>query len=412
MDPTLVKLIEVKDGGDLATQVSKRHEEISAVGKRVKEHQDLEAAKRSNDDMRSSMAAYDATDPSLFAPKSDSSDDDGDDGGKPSKVVSVGQAFVKSKAYEMAKAGLASGLIELPGTSAKSIVEGSKALFRENDGFAPEHTRIDLVVPAARRPIELIDMMRVFPTSQISVDYMLQTVFTDAAAERDEAGAYAEAEMSTRSSKSRFATSASNSCDRQSLMDVPGIRAMLDDELMFMARRRLDTQIVNGNGTGQNITGTFNVAGIGVQPKGADNIPDALYKARTVAEVTGRSVPNLFIIHPTTWQNVRLLKTNDGHYIWGPPSSAGPDDLWGMPVVRTTAVPEAKALVGDYAMFARIHVLRNALRGNWSQRRRLQQWSDDHSRRRPRSGCSHPPGGVCRGHRPSVIPRRREGLWP
>ena len=231
MDPTTVKSIEVKDGGDLAMQITQRHEEISKVGKRVKMFQDVDAAKRQNDTIRSSLAAYDATDPSKFSPKNVDSDDDGKDGGdKLPEAVSAGEAFVKSDAYKMAKAGLASGLVELKGTSAKRIIEG-KALFRENDGFAPETTRIGLVVPIARRPIELLDMMRIFPSNQVAVEYMEQTLLTDAAAERDEAGEYAEGGIryTERTVPIRNIGIRLPVTDNQ-LADEPGIRAMIDEE--------------------------------------------------------------------------------------------------------------------------------------------------------------------------------------
>jgi HK97 family phage major capsid protein len=127
---------------------------------------------------------------------------------------------------------------------------------------------------------------------------------------------------------------------------------------MLMLKQRLDQQIVSGNGTTPNLRGVLNVSGIQTQAKGADPGPDAIYKAMVKIRTTGKAQASGVLFHPTDWQNIRLLRTADGLYIWGNPSETGPERIWGLPIVQSTNETLGTAVVGAWAEYSELAMKR------------------------------------------------------
>jgi len=134
---------------------------------------------------------------------------------------------------------------------------------------------------------------------------------------------------------------------------VAQVQGYVNNRLPLMLRQVMSAAILTGAGA-PSFTGIIGLAGVQTQAKGADPTPDAIHKAMTLVSVTGRANPNVTIWHPNDWQDVRLLRTADGVYIWGSPSDAGPERIWGLPVVQDSACTENTALVGDFANFTEL----------------------------------------------------------
>jgi len=226
---------------------------------------------------------------------------------------------------------------------------GTKTLMTTAAGWAPESVRAPGFVEAATRPIQLLDIIPVFPIGQDQYVYMEETTRVHAAAERAEGAAFAESQFAftEKTSPVRKITDSLPVTDEQ-LEDVLQVQGYINGRLNFGIRQRLDGQLLVGDGAGANLRGIKNVVGIQTQAKGADPTPDAFYKAMTKIRLTGRAVPTHHLMHPEDWQDIRLLRTADGVYIWGSPSEAGPERLWGLPVVQQDADAAGTGYVGSF----------------------------------------------------------------
>lgn len=226
-------------------------------------------------------------------------------------------------------------------------------------GWIPQVTRTGKLVDFPTRPIQLIDLIPATTTAQAAVVYMEETTFSNNSAELLEGGVYSESALALtqRSSNVRKLGTFIPVTDEQ-LDDVPQVQGYLTNRLPFMLRQRLDSQILNGNGTAPNLRGFLNVAGIQTQAKGADPTPDAIYKAMVNIRLIGRAMPDAAVFHPLNWQTVQLLRTADGLYIWGSPSETTAPRIWGLPVVLADSIPSGTALVGDYGNYTELSTRR------------------------------------------------------
>ena len=260
------------------------------------------------------------------------------------ETKSLGQRFVESQALTGWHRGMKEGpIVEF------DDVQPMATLFQTSAGWSVSNVRGPQFVDFATRPLAVADLFPQGQTSQASVLYMEETTFTNAAVEVAEGGAKPEAALvlTERTEPVRKIAVWIPVTDEQ-LEDVPQVRSYLDNRLGFMVRQRLDSQLLVGDGIAPNLKGIVNRTGIQTQAKGADPTPDAVYKAMTLIRVNAFSEPNATVWHPNDWQDVRLLRTADGIYIWGSPADAGPERIWGIRVVQTAGMTQNTALVGDF----------------------------------------------------------------
>ena len=277
------------------------------------------------------------------------------DGNKP---FNMGKLFMQTKAFEAAKDGSRN-------TPVSTIDVDLKAIFETGAGWDPEAIRLPRVELDPQRPIAVIDSVPMLATGLDTIRYMEETTFTNPAAETAEATATAAVDLIPEATL--ILTEQTRPVEwlpvfipvtQQQMEDVAGVEDYVNSRLMYMLRARLDLQILRGNGVTPNLLGTNSVVGINVQPKGVDPTPDAIYKGMTLVRTVGFAEPSVVFVHPNDWQDIRLLRTADGLYIFGSPLDAGAERIWGVPVVQSTAVLENTITLGDYRNFAAVFTKR------------------------------------------------------
>lgn len=224
----------------------------------------------------------------------------------------------------------------------------------DTTAWVPETLRTGKLVDKAARPIQVTDLIPAGQTSQAAVVYMEETTLTENAAEATEgSGAYGEnAYALTERSETVRKIAAWLPLTEEQLEDVPQVRGYVNNRLPMSLRRRLDGQIINGNGTPPNMTGILNKGSIQTFSRAsvAGYKPvDALYRAMRLVRVTGRANPSGIIINPEDFETIRLMKTNDGAYVWGHPAEAGPERIWGLPIAQSDIIAAGHAIVGDFS---------------------------------------------------------------
>lgn len=271
------------------------------------------------------------------------------------EVKTVGERFTESEEFKSFDPDQRGGMVSVKVPFGQDIVSALKTTMTTAAGFAPANNRGPRIVESAlRRPV-VADLMPNTPSDVQVIKYMEETTFTNNAAPVAENAAKPESALAfTERTQNMEVIATYLPVTNQQLKYVPFLRATIDNRLLFMLMLAEEIQLLTGNGTSPNLQGFLTKPGIQTQAKGTDPTPDAIYKAFTKVRYTGFAEPSGVVMHPNDWQDVRLLRTADGIYIWGSPADAGPERIWGKPVVITPAETENTGLTGDFQLYSEL----------------------------------------------------------
>jgi HK97 family phage major capsid protein len=232
---------------------------------------------------------------------------------------------------------------------------GFKATFTTSGATVTGYDRQPGVITLGTQRPSVADLLARGQTTQNTIRYLQEDTFTNAATTVAEGGTKPEASFDTSEVDAPVRKIAVTAKVTDEIFnDFPAIASYIDERLPLMVVMAEDAQLLTGDGNAPNLTGLLNVSGILTQAKGADPTPDAVYKAMVQIMATGFFMPDGAVFHPLDWQDVKLLRTADGMYIWGSPADAAPDRIWGLNVVITTAITQNTALVGAFKLGAQI----------------------------------------------------------
>ena len=150
---------------------------------------------------------------------------------------------------------------------------------------------------------------------------------------------------------------------RNVLADEPQLRSIIDNELLYGLRLLEDSQILNGDGTGENLKGVLQTSGIqtydhtalGAAATPDDTKADALRRAATLSFLAYYE-PSGIVMHPNDWEDIELTKDVNGQYLVAVSVAMGGEPrVWRMPVVETPAIAEGTALVGAFGTGAQLY---------------------------------------------------------
>jgi len=274
---------------------------------------------------------------------------------------SVGERFADGNAYaEWANAGARGTFAhDLSGLDLRAVTDtttgaASAGAFVVNQ-MLPRMARSFL-----DRRVYLSDLLDRIPVSTPAVEYVQDISpladLANKAVEVTEGSAKPQAGITTQLNTETIATIAAwANITRQAAADVPMIQGYLDGRLRYSLKRRLDSQIINGNGTAPNIRGLLNRSGIlTYAPGAAEQRAISIRKGITLME-NAESVPEIVVLNPSDAETFDLTNSAAAglHAVdWSADGRGGFQQspsrtAWGLVQVHSTAITAGTAMLLD-----------------------------------------------------------------
>tara|TARA_R110002049_G_scaffold23545_10_gene83655 strand:- start:41370 stop:42575 length:1206 start_codon:yes stop_codon:yes gene_type:complete len=275
-------------------------------------------------------------------------------GGNAEQRKSLGQKFVEDEGVKSwLESGPTSGKADLKVKATLTTLTTDAA---GSVGDGADATRLPGVVGIPDRRMTVRDLLSQGQMDGNTIEYVQETGFVNNAAPVAEGAAKPSSDIKL-DLKSTTAKVIAHwmKASRQALDDVSFLRSMIDQRLLFGLAYAEENQLLNGDGTGQNLSGlipnatAYSAAFTASDATAIDTMRLAMLQA-ALAEypATGH------VMHPTDWARIELTKDAGGQYIIGVPQGSAQPTLWSLPVVATQAIEIDKFLTGAFKMGAQI----------------------------------------------------------
>lgn len=259
-------------------------------------------------------------------------------------VNTLGQMVIKSDAYKQ----FAAGNSRYMRVEANTIT-GQEGSPPENSDILVPAQRLAGIIPGAFRSLRVRDLVPNGTTTSNAVEYAKEKTFTNAAQETAEGAQKAEATLDFELVSAPVRTIAHFlKVSKQVLEDAPALQSYVDGRLRYGVELRYETQILKGNGSGQNISGMTNSGNFtAFTPVTGDKALDSLNRAIEKVALEDYAATGI-VLNPADWHAIERLKDNEERYIYGNPGNAAMPMLWGLPVVVTNTMTAGKLLVAGF----------------------------------------------------------------
>lgn len=281
------------------------------------------------------------------------------------EVKTMGQLFVESDAFTQMKSnGRGNNVpVKMEKKDITNLAASAGALVRPD--------RDSRVFQDPNRPLRIRDLIPTVPTSSNAVEVMRELVFTNNAGPQGSSDGIGAGEFVAKNQSEityELVTYPVRTiahwvaASRQVLSDAPMLQGLIDNRLGYGLDLESDDQLLNGDGTGQNISGILADTAIndaGELPSGtaAADVPSAMIdhirKAIRIEQQAEYYNMNGLVLNPVDWETLETAKATDGHYLMvSMPTGRAQESVWRVPVVVTNAIAAGTFLIGDWSMGA------------------------------------------------------------
>lgn len=282
----------------------------------------------------------------------------------------LADAVLRSAEYERLRA---SGKLDRPGTHISTdpmeiatrddVMESVRARTitsaTPGGGGLVWSDRLSLVVGIGQRKVRLLDAITVGETDSDTIEWAIQTVHSDAAAETAYGTDAPEADYQwdkTQTTVKRVPHFAATT--RGVIADAGQLRTLLGSNLVNGTLRRIERQVAYGDGTGENLLGFLDSSvGVGGASMSSDSRWDSIHKAITRIRIqngdSGELEPGHVMLNPVDYEKVVLEKEESGSNNYSNQRGmTEPGSIWGLTPIVTTLAPSGTVIVGDFSQVA------------------------------------------------------------
>ena len=214
------------------------------------------------------------------------------------------------------------------------------------------------MIPGSFVPTTVRETLRVIPVSTNAVESLRELSWTNSAAEQSEGAAKNESDITFQQYDVPIRTVAHwIKMSNQLLADAPATAAYIEVRLRDGLAQRVDSQLINGNGTSPNISG-FTDSGnfTAYTPASDDNLVDAINRIKWAMWASGNA-PDTVYVNPADWGALERLRegTNSGTYLYGAPGTSAHANPFGLTIVPTPYLAAGKIIVARLSDSALIY---------------------------------------------------------
>ncbi|MDO5621924.1 MAG: phage major capsid protein [Paracoccus sp. (in: a-proteobacteria)] len=275
----------------------------------------------------------------------------GDDAAK-----SLGQQFVEAEAVKAWMDGRPrNGRIDL---AVKATITTARTDAAGSVGAATDRTRLPGIQELPQRRLVVRDLISAGRMDNPALEYVRETGFTNNADVVAEGAKKPESDIKMDLVSTNAKVIAHwMKVSKQALSDVSQLRSHIDNRLLFGLAMKEEAQLLHGDGSGNNLHGIVPQATKFAVPSGAATtkmtVIDTLRLAILQAALAEHAVTG-YVLHPTDWANIELIKDDIGRHIIGQPNGEGVAKLWRLPVVETQEITQGKFLTGAFQQGAEV----------------------------------------------------------
>lgn len=216
--------------------------------------------------------------------------------------------------------------------------------------------RLDGIVTPGLQRLTVRDLLAQGSTSSNALEYVRENVFTNGADVVAEGALKPESDITFTKETANVKTIAHwIQASRQIVSDSSQLQSYINNRLLHGLALKEEAQLLNGDGTGDNLTGLNQVAtaySTGLTVTGdtfADVVAHAVYQVST-SEFEASAV----ILNPSDWHKISLMKDQEGRYIFGGPQAFASKVMWGLPVVTTMSQAVNTFTVGAFNLASQV----------------------------------------------------------